>query len=94
MTKSQMAKYNRISTKCHAYVRTFLPEIYDALAKQVENEWSKKQFRRVSKHDLERALNIKNSSEEATLNSLSENEQNQSFDSYWEQYGSKPVENG
>lgn len=67
MTKTQIAKYNRLSTKCHAYVRHYLPEIHAKLAQQVESEWEHHRCRRTAKIDLQRALNPKNLADDVSV---------------------------
>jgi hypothetical protein len=61
MTKKQMAIHNRISTKCHAYVKFTLPEVYAKLVNQAESEYEHGACRRNSYTDIQRALKDKKS---------------------------------
>ena len=91
MTKVQVAKYNRLSTKCHAWVKQSHPQVLEALAAQVESEWKRKQYRRVSRHDLENAFKP---SEIVPSTPMSEKEQNEWFDAYWAKKAAEQAERG
>lgn len=60
MTKKQMAIHNRISTKCHAYVKYNYPEVFQKLTDQATSEYEHGACRRNSITDIQRALKPRN----------------------------------
>ena len=62
MNKREMAIHNRISSKCHAYVKNFLPEVYPKLVAQATSDYERNRFRRTSPLDLQKALKGQDSS--------------------------------
>jgi cation transport regulator ChaB len=59
MTSNESAVYNRISTKCHAYVKYYFPDIYKKLVSSAEAEYKNRQSRRNSLENIQKALEIK-----------------------------------
>lgn len=60
MTKKEVAIYNRLSTKCHAYVKYTFPEVYKKLGAQAHSEYELGKSRRNSYQDIQRALKPRN----------------------------------
>jgi hypothetical protein len=60
MTKKEMAIHNRISTKCHAYVKYLFPTEYGKFAAQAASEYASGACRRNSYSDLQKALKPRN----------------------------------
>jgi len=56
MTTKDSALHNRISTKCHFFVRHYYPDVYRLLAKAAEEEYTTHQFRRNGLDDLKTVL--------------------------------------
>jgi hypothetical protein len=56
MTSIESAVYNRISTKCHAYVKYYFPDVYKKLAAQASEEFKSRKSRRNSLADIQNAL--------------------------------------
>ena len=56
MTNTESAVYNRISSKCHAYVKHYFPAEYKKLAAAAEEEYKTRKSRRNSLADIQNAL--------------------------------------
>lgn len=56
MTNTESAVYNRISTKCHLYVKTYFPAEYKNLVAAAQKEYESRKYRRTSLSDLQNAL--------------------------------------
>ena len=56
MTKLEAVIYNRISSKCNAYVRYYFPDVYRKLAAAAEAEYNSRQSRRNNLQDLQKIL--------------------------------------
>lgn len=57
MTTLESAIYNRISTKCHLFVKTYYPGEYRALSAAADAEYHSRQSRRTSIKCLQDILN-------------------------------------
>jgi len=56
MTNTESAVYNRISSKCHAYVKHYFPVEYKKLAAAAEEEYKTRKSRRNSLVDIQNVL--------------------------------------
>ena len=56
MTNTESAVYNRISSKCHAYVKHYFPAEYKKLAAAAEEEYKTRKSRRNSLADIQNVL--------------------------------------
>lgn len=56
MNNLESAIYNRISTKCHLFTKTYYPGEYKKLAAAAILEYETRQSRRTSQKDLEEIL--------------------------------------
>jgi hypothetical protein len=56
MNQIESAIYNRISTKCHLFVKEYYPTEYKRLCCAAEEEYRNRQYRRTSFAQLQQAL--------------------------------------
>lgn len=56
MTNIESAVYNRISTKCHLFVKQYFPSEYKKLAAAAADEYTNRRSRRVSLAELQTIL--------------------------------------
>lgn len=56
MTNLESAIYNRISSKCHAYMKHYLPAEYKLFVAAAEEEYKTHKYRQNSLADIQKAL--------------------------------------
>lgn len=59
MNTNESAIHNRISTKCHAYVKHYHPSEYKLLVASAETEYKNRQSRRNSFENIQKVLQPK-----------------------------------
>ena len=80
MTNTESAVYNRISSKCHAYVKHYFPAEYKKLAAAAKDEYKTRKSRRNSLADIQNVLkpaeenNIEKPSESELYELLTDND--------------------